>query len=56
MFSFARKPAVVPEPISNFASQSDYIAAIKAHVAYIEFLPDGEIVDLNPLFASVTGH
>ncbi|WP_065647416.1 methyl-accepting chemotaxis protein [Pantoea eucrina] len=43
-------------PFSHSAGVHRDINAIRQHVAWIEFTPDGEIVDANALFLTLTGY
>lgn len=53
---FGVKKSSLSLPLSKSSSQVKDINAIKQHVAWIEFLPDGEILSANQLFLDVTGY
>jgi len=53
---FGVKKSVFSLPSSKSNSIARDIDAIKQHVAWIEFLPDGEILSANQQFLDVTGY
>ncbi|WP_338563832.1 PAS domain-containing methyl-accepting chemotaxis protein [Erwinia sp. E_sp_B04_7] len=53
---FGVKKSSLSLPLSKGSSIVKDINAIKQHVAWIEFLPDGEILSANQQFLEVTGY
>lgn len=53
---FGVKTSRLALPFSHSASVHRDINAIRQHVAWIEFTPEGEIVDANALFLTLTGY
>lgn len=53
---FGVKKSSISLPLSKSNSIAKDINAIKQHVAWIEFLPDGEILSANQQFLEMTGY
>jgi len=53
---FGVKKSNISLPLSRNNALVKDINAIKQHVAWIEFLPDGEIISANQQFLDLTGY
>ncbi|ENM5742829.1 PAS domain-containing methyl-accepting chemotaxis protein [Vibrio metoecus] len=53
---FWKKKAVTPEVDSQQSQDGDVVLALKNNMAYIEFDPQGKILDVNSLFLNTMGY
>ena len=55
MFGISQKNAKIEELELQLIQKESILSAINKHVAYIEFTPEGIILDANQLFLTTIG-